>query len=78
MGNESSHDQFDLEQAIQACWSTKEDLELIYEEALEGESSKEELANALLGLVRLHDLRSQRAFRILEELIHDGSLARKA
>jgi hypothetical protein len=68
-------DRFDLEGAIQACWSTKEDLSLIYQEALEGDSTKEDLANALLGLCRLHDMRCERAFRIFEEMISSGQIS---
>ena len=70
----SGASRFDLEDALSSCWSTKEDLELLYEEALNGDSSREDLANALLGLIRLHDLRGAKAFRILEELIRDGSI----
>lgn len=66
---------FDLEQALTACWGTKDDLEMIYEEALEGESLKEDLANALLGLARLHDMRSAKAFRIFEELVGSGKIS---
>lgn len=65
-------DRFELERAIQACWGTKEDLELIYEDALEGESSKEDIANAILGLIALHEMRSSKAFRIFEELVREG------
>jgi len=66
---------FELEDSLTACWGTKEDLELLYEEVLEGNSSNEELANAILGLVRLHDLRSAKAFRIFEEMIRKGSIS---
>lgn len=66
---------FELEQALTACWGTKEDLEMVYEEALEGDSSKEDLANALLGLARLHDMRSAKAFRIFEELVKSGKIS---
>lgn len=65
---------FGLEEALMACWGTKEDLDLLYEEALEGDSTKEDLANALLGLVKLHDLRCGRALRIFEELLHAGKI----
>lgn len=66
---------FELEDAISACWGTKEDLELLYEDVLEGDPSKDEIANALLGLIRLHDLRGGKAFRIFEELIRAGKIA---
>lgn len=68
-------DRFDLEQSLNACWNTKEDLDLIYEEALEGDSSKEDLANALLGLIKLHDMRCERAFRIFEELVRSRKIS---
>jgi hypothetical protein len=68
-------DRFDLEAALASCWGTKEDLDLLYEEMLEGESSSEDLANALLGLSRLHDMRCEKALRIFEELIHAGKIA---
>lgn len=70
----SEQDRFDLEAALAACWNTKEDLELLYEEALEGESSKEDLANALLGLSRLHGMRCNKAMNIFEELIQSGKI----
>jgi len=63
---------FGLEQALMACWSTKEDLELLYERAMEEGPSCEDLANALLGAMTLHDMRCERAFRIFEEMIAAG------
>lgn len=71
----SEQDRFDLEGALAACWNTKEDIDLLYEEILEGESSSEDIANALLGLSRLHDLRCAKAMRIFEKLIHEGKIA---
>jgi hypothetical protein len=68
-------DRFDLEAALTACWNTKEDIDLLYEEMLEGESSSEDLANALLGLSRMHGMRCDKAIRIFEELIHAGKIA---
>jgi hypothetical protein len=63
---------FSLEQALTVCWSTKEDLELLYERATEAGPSCEDLANALLGVMTLHDMRCERAFRIFEEMIATG------
>lgn len=73
--NGLENDRFDFEGALAACWNTKEDIDLLYEEILEGESSSEDIANALLGLSRLHDLRCAKATRIFEELIHEGKIA---
>jgi len=72
--NSMEENRFDLEAALAACWNTKEDIDLLYEEALEGESTPEDLANALLGLSRLHEMRCAKAFRIFEELIASGKI----
>lgn len=66
---------FDLEEALTALWGTKEDLELLEEEVLEGEPSADDIANALMGVARLHDLRAAKAFRIFEELVRSGKLS---
>jgi hypothetical protein len=71
---ENRFDRFDLEAALTACWNTKEDIDLLCEEALEGESTPEDFANALLGLSRLHDMRCAKAFRIFEELVASGKM----
>lgn len=67
-------DRFDLEEALAACWNTQDDLNILYEEILEGDSSSEDIANAMLGLSRLHGMRCAKAMRILEELIHEGKI----
>lgn len=72
---DSEQNRFDLEGALTACWGTKEDIDLLYEEILEGESSSEDIANALLGLSRLHDLRCAKMMRIFEELVHKEKIA---
>jgi hypothetical protein len=67
-------DRFDFEQQIQQCWNTKEDIDLLYQEVLEGESDFEKIANTLLGISALHDLRCKKLFENFENLIQDGSL----
>lgn len=68
-------DRFDLEQAILAMWSTKEDIDLITSRYMDGPvMSEDEMANALIGLSTLHDMRSARAFEIFEKLIAVGKV----
>lgn len=68
-------DRFDLEQAILAMWSTKEDIDLVTSRFLDGAPmTEDEMANALIGLSALHDMRSQRAFDIFEKLIAVGKV----
>lgn len=65
------HDRFDLEQAILAAWTTKEDLDLFLEQYMDGPRSmtEDEVANYMLGLSAIHDARMQRVFAIFEYLI---------
>lgn len=68
-------DRFDLEQAILAMWSTKEDIDLITERFLDGpEMTEDEMANALIGLSAIHQMRSQKAFDIFEKLIAERKI----
>lgn len=67
-------DRFDLEEAIMACWSTKEDIKLISESVLEKKLSEDEVLNALIGLEAIHDMRTQKLFDIFEELIKNRQL----
>lgn len=66
---------FNLEQAMNACWNTADDLRLLYEEALGESMDSEKIANAISGVAELHDLRCAKAKRIFEELIRNGSLS---
>ena len=62
---------FDLEQAVMDGWNTSNDLKLISEMYCDRvEPMKEdELMNLLIGLEYQHNLRSQKIFNIMEELI---------
>lgn len=66
-------DRFDLEQAILAMWSTKEDIDLLLEQYLDGPKpmTEDEVSNFLIGLAAIHDARGQRAFSIFEKLVAD-------
>ncbi len=64
-----ANDRFDLEQAIMACWSTADDLDLLVDAVLNEEMDSDGLSDALLGLQRLHALRAKKVFDIFEALI---------
>ena len=65
---------FDLNQAVRLLQNTKDDLDLLCEEVLEGSPSKDDIANALVGIARLHDMRSAKAQRIFEELVRSEAI----
>jgi len=56
----------DLEQEIMDCWGIVEDIELVYHKY--GEDS-DELANVLLGLKTLYQLKFERLFNTFEDCI---------
>jgi hypothetical protein len=51
---------FDLEDKIMAAWSTKEDIELLFRNSYCRENfSSDDLANSLLGIASVHDMRME-------------------
>lgn len=64
---------FDLEQAIMAAWGTSEDIRLIWEQYYDGKEkmTEDDVANLLLGLQRLHDLRCQKLMDLFEQSIKE-------
>ena len=67
-------DRFELEDAIMACWHTSDDLKLVAQQILDGADDTDSLANALIGIQELHNLRCQRVFDIFEALITTGAI----
>ena len=67
-------DRFELEDAIMACWHTSDDLKLVTQQILEGADDKDNLANALIGIQELHNLRCQRVFDIFSTLVENGAI----
>lgn len=65
---------FDFEQQIMKCWTTADDIELIYKRVSDNDLRGDELINTLLGLSNLHTLRSQELFDMFEELIKNGTI----
>ena len=67
---------FDLEQEIMQVWGLKEDLQLIFAGVCDQglAYNEDKLANALLGLIELHDMRCNQLFNTFEELIKNQKL----
>lgn len=65
---------FDLEQEIMECWNITSDLEDIYRYVMEGDSEmntvqRDKVANMLLGLSELYELKFNKTFRTFEECL---------
>lgn len=68
-------DRFDLEQNIMKCWSVTEDVQLLYENVMENDDlSKDDIANALLGIHQLYEMKFNKLFENFETLIRDKKL----
>lgn len=64
-------DRFDLEEALMSCWGTADDIKLVSEMVVD-EGSSEEIANALIGIRQLHEMKCKRAFAIFERMLKEG------
>ena len=65
--------QFDLEQQIMQAWNTKEDLELFLERYMDDPKpmSEDEVHNVVYGIVCMHELRCQKAFKTFEDFLKE-------
>jgi hypothetical protein len=69
---ETAEVRFELEQAIVACGSVADDLDLLMEALANDEVDKDRMFNALSGMRELHEMRCKRAFDIFSAMIRDG------
>lgn len=67
-------DRFDLEQNIMKCWNVTEDIHLIYENVMEKEMTQDEIANALLGMHQLYEMKFNKLWDNFEKLIEEKKL----
>ena len=65
---------FDLEQQILQCWNVVDDIKMIEEYRSENNMSEDELANAMLGLHTLYQLKFQVLFSTFEKCLKDRKL----
>ena len=70
---EKKYEIFDLEAEIMSVWNTKDDLELITSRMMDDPDpmSEDEIANVLIGLTELHDIRCKKLFNVFESMIKE-------
>ena len=68
--------QFDLEQQILACWSIIEDIKLLNSKLQDepGSMPHDEVANYLLGLETIYDIKFGSLFNTFEKMIKNGQI----
>jgi hypothetical protein len=71
---------FDFEQSILQCWNVCDDLDLLYSQTMERSTplTQDEMANILLGMQSLYQLKFQKCFAEFESFCSDYHKFRKA
>ena len=69
-------DRFDLEQQIMACWNVTSDIDTLCESVCESDMTTDQIANILLGMKQLYELKFDKMFRTFEQLSQDGSIVK--
>ena len=64
-------DQFDLEQGIMNCWMITSDIDTLLEEIIEGDLTKDQISNVLLGLSQLYEIKFNKLFRTFESFLKE-------
>ena len=59
---------FDLEQEIMKAWHVVDDIDLLHENVIESDMSTDDIANVLLGLQSVYNMRFEKLFNAFEEV----------
>ena len=65
---------FDLEQQIMNCWQVCEDIDAVYQVGGNREMTEDELANALLGLKTIYQLKFEILMQTFETMLRQGTI----
>ena len=67
----AAFDRLEFEQQIMSCWNVTSDIKDLSEEVLEGDLSKDQITNVLIGIEHLYNIRFEKLFRQFEQLIRE-------
>ena len=70
---DKKYDRFNLEAEIMSVWNTKDDLESITSRMMDDPDpmSEDAIANVLIGLSELHDIRCKKLFNVFEVMVKE-------
>jgi hypothetical protein len=70
---------FDLEQSIMKCWNVVDDIDLLYRNVCDRSTpfTEDEIANLLLGMKQLYQLKFEECFEQFEMMCKDYHQLRK-
>jgi hypothetical protein len=63
-------DRIEMETQIMSCWNITSDLKDLTEGVLEYDMSPDQIANALMGMQELYEIRFDKLFRQFEQLVN--------
>jgi hypothetical protein len=69
--NPTVNNSFELEQQILDCWTITSQLDTILEGILEHDLTRDQIANAVLGLKEIYEIKFDKAFRTFESVHGD-------
>jgi hypothetical protein len=69
---------FDFEQEIMKAWHVVDDIQLLNENVMETDMSTDDIANALLGLHSIYNMRFVKVFDMFEDLCKEYHEMRKS
>ena len=68
------NDRFDLEQNIMKCWNVTEDIDLLYENVIENDMSQDDIANALLGIRVMYEMKFEKLWTNFENVVREKKI----
>ena len=73
------YDRFNLEAEIMNVWNTKDDLNAITSRMMDDPDpmTEDDIANVLIGLSELHDIRCKKLFNVFESMVKDKCFVEK-
>lgn len=66
---------FELEQSLLNLWHVVDDLNLLYEYVLERDMTKDELANIILGMKLIYNMKHDKCMDIFEECVKNQQIS---
>lgn len=69
---------FELEQDILTCWNVTGDIDLLYTNVMERDMTKDEIANVLLGMKSIYEMKFNKAWDSFERTIEEMREAKNA
>jgi hypothetical protein len=67
-------DRFTLEQDIMKCWNVTDDIDLLYRSVMDSDLTNDDIANALLGMKTLYEMKFEELFNCFETLVQEKKI----